>query len=97
MKLEIAYDGFVHRGDEPRFFVMRLASDDVLFEQGYRFEVQFLDEAGHAGASVYLAADEPAGTIDDYTVTDAVHAAASRQAPEQGDYVDSTGESQRPF
>ncbi len=97
MKLEVAYDGFVHRRDEPRFFVMRLVSGDRLFDEGYPLQVQFLDDAGRAGATVYLAANEPAGKIGGFVVTDAVREAASRQAPGRGDYVDSAGESQRPF
>lgn len=93
----VAQEHFVHTRSEPRFFVLRLSPRNKEYGDGYRFEVQLLDEAGRAGAVLYLREVHQEFREQEYYVPGRVIAAALKQVEGKGDYVDENGESRRPF
>ena len=88
---------FVHRLREPRYFVVRMEEAHRHYAAGYRFVVQLLNDDGQGEVVLYLKgprADYRSGSL---YVPSAVIAAASRQKPGKGDYVDESGQSHPPF
>ena len=90
-------DGFVHTEIEPRFFVVRLSDRNRGFKAGYMFEVQLLNDDGTAGAVLNFNEPYQEFSMQAYYVPASVMEAAVRQLKGKGDYVDSYGESRRPF
>lgn len=88
---------FLHRSREPRYFVLRMAEHHRHYAAGFRIEVQLLNDDGQGQVVLYLRgphADYQSGNI---FVPSAVIAAALRQMPGKGDYVDESGQSRGPF
>jgi hypothetical protein len=90
-------EGFVHTPIEPRFFVVRLSDRHRGFKAGYQFEVQLLNDDGTAGAVLNFNEPYQAFQMQSFYVPASVMAAAVGQLEGKGDYVDSYGESRRPF
>lgn len=93
----VAKERFVHTRSEPRFFVLQLSPGTKEYVNGYRFEVQLLDEVGRAGAVLNFRGLNQDFREQEYYVPASVVAAALRQPEGQGDYVDEAGRSRRPF
>lgn len=93
----VAKERFVHTRSEPRFFVLRLSPGQKEYRNGYRFEVQLLDETGRAGAALNFRELNRDFREQEYYVPASVIAAAQRQPEGQGDYVDEAGQNRRPF
>lgn len=96
--LEAHTDGasFVHRRSEPKYFVLHLSESHRHYAAGFRFAVQLLNEDSQGEAVLYFkesCADYNSGSL---RVPSEVFAAALRQKPGSGDYVDESGQSRAP-
>lgn len=89
--------GFQHTQTEPRYFVSRFGESDREYVEGYRYEIQFLDEKGQAGAVLMLEETDHPIEVSGFDLPPAVVAAVHRQPKGSGDYVDSKGRSVSPY
>jgi hypothetical protein len=80
-----AKPGFVHRSDEPRYFVLRLDARDRGYAAGFRLEVQLLNHAGQGEAVLRLTEPIPGYRTETAYVPAEVIAAAARQPKGQGE------------
>jgi hypothetical protein len=96
MKTSAIRDGFQHRAEEPRFFVRTVGQDEPDWTEGYRSEIQFLDQNGCSGYELFLMDDEEAPADLPYDLPTAVVDAA-RAMRSGGDYLSSDGRSMPPF
>lgn len=88
--------GFRQTNREPRYYVRHLAIGPEN-PDGFTFEIQLLDRRGRAGVVVNFNEGEDSSLLKEYEVPEAVFQAAKRQPMNTGDYVNSEGESMKPF
>jgi hypothetical protein len=96
MKTRAIRAGFQHRVEEPRFFVRTIDREEADWVEGYRWEIQFLDQDGCSGYDLLLGDDDVAPTDIPYYLPTEVLAAA-RSMRSSGDYFSSDGISMPPF
>ncbi len=92
MKLVVFDPEFKHREREPRYFVMQLDERSFGYTEGFRFEVQLLDEEGRGGAVVLFLGDEQHFNCPGASVPEAVFRAALSRSVGNGEFVTSSGE-----
>jgi hypothetical protein len=93
MRVHVFEPGFVHRKQEPRYFVMQIGAGGFGYSDGYRYEIQLCNDALQGAAVILFRGDETEFSVPDFDVPEAVYRAAIRQPPGKGDFVDSKGES----
>ena len=96
MKTSAIRDGFQHRDEEPRFFVRTLGSNEPKWAEGYRWEIQFLNQRGCRGYEILLSDDDALPVGLPFELPTAVIAAARRMSS-GGDYLSTDGLSTPPF
>ena len=89
--------GFIHTRKEPRYFVLSLDESDPSYLEGFRYEVQLLNDDGEGAAVVLLTEEDTNISVPGYDLPSRVVDAARRQEKGSGDYVNTVGESVRPF
>jgi hypothetical protein len=96
MRFEIE-PGFVHTRTEPRYFVLCLDESDNGYSEGFRYEVQLLNDGGEGGGVFQFSDADSEISVPGFEIPSEVVEAARRQQRGSGTYVDSRGESIRPF
>jgi hypothetical protein len=89
--------GFEHTKTEPRYFVLCYDESDPEYREGFRYEIQLLNDDGEAGGVIQLSDEETRISIPGYDIPLKVIEAAKSQEKGSGDYVNSGGECVRPF
>ena len=88
--------GFVHRAEEPRYFVCSINMDHRGWLCGYRWQIQLLNEDGEGLAFVMFGPDDGTDFVNYLAVSiplPVVEAARSGVS----DYVDEQGQHRDPF
>ncbi|MDP9316426.1 MAG: hypothetical protein M3R24_37160 [Chloroflexota bacterium] len=89
----IVEEAMESRGNRIRYFVRQLNQQDREWHEGYRFEVQLLDQDGKAAmVGHFIDAQQPM-VLGQHNVPIPVLQAAQRREPGSGDYVNDQGQS----